>query len=74
MNQTGTEFLASIEADPKTVSKQIKSFIAQTIEKYDGRNAARKKAALISFLNYHEAILPLSGLKIKRGKPPPHTR
>lgn len=72
MKQSGTEFLASIQADPKTVSKKIKSFINQTINKYDGRNAARKKAALISFLNYHEVELPLSGLKIRRGKPPAH--
>ena len=45
-NQSGTEFLASVEANSKDVSRKMKSFLAQTIEKYDGRNAARKKAAV----------------------------
>ena len=69
-NQSGTRFLASAEKGPKDAGRKVKSFLAQTTEKYDGRNAARKKAALMSFLNYHDATLPLSGLKIRRGKPP----
>jgi len=41
--QSGTEFLASIEKDPKDVIRKMKSFLAQTIEKYDGRNAQESR-------------------------------
>lgn len=73
LNFTGTSFLEAAEKEPKETSRKVKAYLKQLEQEYNGMNAARCKAAMVSYLNYFEIEpLPLAGLKIKQGKAAPH--
>ena len=69
---TGSQFLQEAEKNPKETSRKVKTYLKQIEVKYNGLNAARCKAAMVSYLNFYEVALPLTGLKIRRGKSAPH--
>jgi hypothetical protein len=72
LNLTGSQFLQAAESDPKEVSRKVKTYLKQIEQQYNGMNAARCKAAMVSFLNFYEVSLPLTGLKLRRGRARPH--
>jgi hypothetical protein len=72
LNLTGSQFLQAAEKEPKETSRKVKTYLKQVESKYNGMNAARCKAAMVSYLNFFEVALPLTGLKIRRGKSAPH--
>jgi integrase len=62
MNTTPQQFLDSADKNPKAVSIAIKSYIGSLTS----RAAARSQfAALRSFISFHEAPIPLNGLKVR---------
>jgi integrase len=62
MDTTPEQFLANAESNPKALSITVKSYIGSL----KSRAAARSQfAALRSFIAFHEAPIPLNGLKVR---------
>ena len=62
MDTTPEQFLANAESNPKALSIAVKSYIGSL----KSRAAARSQfAALRSFIAFHEAPIPLNGLKVR---------
>lgn len=69
---SATEFKNQAEKNPKELSKQVKALVMAKEREFNGRNASILLAATRSYLNFNEIALPLTGLKVKRGKSVPH--